>query len=633
MAPLIDADLKVEPEFLPQALLEWHQFESKKSSSKNKSELTLRAKKHLSYLGWIFKFAQKKTRNELRYISPEGKIFNSLRLACEYCMENQEYDIEVPPLEYMITEEPVSNGIKRGRGRPRKYPCDAQKQKRGKKLLSIPVSNQAIYNGKKRGHKRKSSPCDDQKQKKEKNNQAIENRESSEATNISQLIESKIVSENAEVHYIDADAPLKRGSITREGNIWCDCCNKKFDVKSFEAHSGGAFRKPALCIFLEEGRSLLNFDNNKSDDLCSICHEGGDILLCDQCPSVFHKNCVGLEKTPDGKWFCPSCTCGICGKSEFNKNKEEFTENSSSVCDQCEHEFHVGCLRREGYKKLKACSKGNWFCSNNCEKIFMGLQKILGKSIPIENSDDDDNLFWKILRYNSKELDSESMMEFHAKLNIGLAIMHGSFEPIHEAFTDSDLIEDVIFSRGSKLNRLNFRGFYTVLLEREDDVICVATLRIHGEKVAEVPLIATHPTNLRQGMCRRLMEAIEKKLVEFGVKRLVLPAAGQALDIWIDHFGFSKMMDSERLKFLSYTFLNFQKSTMCQKFLTGNSLKNLSYKSINLDGNSTDSEREDDQVLVQKPFSYTLRRTNGIQESDEWIPQPRHQAMRHVAAM
>ncbi|XP_042499686.1 increased DNA methylation 1-like [Macadamia integrifolia] len=619
MPPLFCGDHHVEPEFCPQALMEWHQVDTKKMATNTKKSFTLQAKKHLSYLGWIFKYVNRQNRPpELRYISPEGKIFNSLRLACEHCMETQEFG-RSSTKEYMINEEPASNGLKHGQ--KRKSQCDDQsprivpemQKKRGRKPLfqcdyqsprTVPEMQRKGKCLLKAATNKEIAP---QKQGKSgvitKEEENCRTCKSHQATNISQLIERKIVPENAEVHYIDADAPMKRGSITSDGNICCNCCDKKFDLRSFEAHAGTSFRRPALCIFLEEdGRSLLNFNNedslnndgNKSDDLCSICHEGGDMLLCDQCPSVFHTNCLGLEEIPNGKWFCPSCRCGICGLGEFNKNKDEFTENTTSVCNQCEHEFHVGCLRRKGFTKLKARSGGNWFCSNNCEKIFLGLKKMLGKSFRI-----DDTLSWSILRHNSHQLNTETMMEFHAKLNVALGIMHGSFKPIHEPYTNSDLIEDVIFSKGSELNRLNFQGFYTVLLERGDDVICVATLRIHGDKVAEIPLIATHPRHRRQGMCRRLMDAIEKKLVDLGVKRLILPAAGEVLNTWIDHFRFSKMIYSERMKFLNYTFLYFQRATMCQKLLTGKFAKSESDdESIDLDGNSTDSEviQERDQA-------------------------------------
>ncbi|KAJ7976353.1 increased DNA methylation 1-like [Quillaja saponaria] len=61
-----------------------------------------------------------------------------------------------------------------------------------------------------------------------------------------------------------------------------------------------------------------------------------------------------------------------------------------------------------------------------------------------------------------------------------------------------------------ELNGLNFEGFYTVLLERDDEIICVATIRVYREKVAEVPLVATRSQYRQQGMCRILMDELEK---------------------------------------------------------------------------------------------------------------------------
>lgn len=58
-----------------------------------------------------------------------------------------------------------------------------------------------------------------------------------------------------------------------------------------------------------------------------------------------------------------------------------------------------------------------------------------------------------------------------------------------------------------------------------------------------------------------------QKLMELGVERLILPAVPDVLHTWTASFGFSKMMLSERLQFVKYTFLDFQGATMCQKLL------------------------------------------------------------------
>ena len=44
-------------------------------------------------------------------------------------------------------------------------------------------------------------------------------------------------------------------------------------------------------------------------DSCSICRDGGNLLLCDNCPKSFHPECLKIKKNdiPEGSWFCPGC--------------------------------------------------------------------------------------------------------------------------------------------------------------------------------------------------------------------------------------------------------------------------------------------------------------------------------------
>ncbi|CBI15934.3 unnamed protein product, partial [Vitis vinifera] len=412
-------------------------------------------------------------------------------------------------------------------------------------------------------------------------------------TILSWLIDNNVVLPRAKVHYSSRrdHHPMADGRITRDG-IKCSCCQEVFSLSRFEAHAGSSYHRSAANIFLEDGRSLLecqmqiirditgkgftkeSFSRKKSnerhhenDHICSVCHYGGDLVLCDHCPSSFHKSCLGLKVGCFGDWFCPSCCCGICGENKFDGGSEQ--DNVVFSCYQCERQYHVGCLRKWGHVKLASYPNGTWFCSKQCKKIFLGLQKLLGKSFPVGV----DNLTWTLLKpIRSKGLeidlpDIEALTEVYSKLNIALGVMHECFEPVKEPHTRRDVVEDVIFCRGSDLNRLNFQGFYTVLLERNDELISVATVRVYGEKVAEVPLIGTRFQYRRLGMCHILMNELEKKLMELGVERLVLPAVPSVLNTWTTSFGFSKMTDSERLRFLDYSFLDFQDTVMCQKLL------------------------------------------------------------------
>ncbi|GJN39909.1 hypothetical protein PR202_gb29062 [Eleusine coracana subsp. coracana] len=76
----------------------------------------------------------------------------------------------------------------------------------------------------------------------------------------------------------------------------------------------------------------------------------------------------------------------------------------------------------------------------------------------------------------------------------------------------------------SKYARLDYQGFYTVILEKGEEILCAASMRVHGTKAAELPFIATCRQHRRQGMCQRLTNIIEEILRSFHVKILVLSA-------------------------------------------------------------------------------------------------------------
>ncbi|KAK1285505.1 hypothetical protein QJS10_CPB20g00289 [Acorus calamus] len=171
-------------------------------------------------------------------------------------------------------------------------------------------------------------------------------------------------------------------------------------------------------------------------------------------------------------------------------------------------EGHVGCLKNKRLMGLASRPTGEWFCSKKCSKIYGCLHKLLGKSHPTDR----DGLSWTVLKSSNGcyGFDIETVAEHYCKLSVALDVLHECFVTITESRTGRDIVSDLLFSKGSELNRLDFRGFYTMLLEQGDEVISVATFRVYGEKVAEVPLVATRAQHRRKGMCRVLMKELEK---------------------------------------------------------------------------------------------------------------------------
>ncbi|KDP45793.1 hypothetical protein JCGZ_17400 [Jatropha curcas] len=563
----------IEPKYCPEAAVQWfkHGF-GKRPTRRDRKEMILRAKRHLSALGWQFRYVSHNGRLELHYESPSGKLFNSLRMACKYSMNGGasptftqlERKTVSKVVKAQAATEKISSALRKmGSQKLENFSSDfscisrlrktmvpqklklggtrqfQKKRKEGLHLSFFSHQQEANSDGqrfhpkmrkgtKSRGlFKLRSNKNGSQTNCVLRSHKRVQQVVVSTPSHLkprtvlSWLIDNNVVLPRARVHYcsIKGRRPIAEGRITRDG-IKCNCCGKVYTLSNFELHVTGKYSRPTSSIFLEDGRSLLDCQMQIiHDEMRNFAAESPEMLK-------------GSSHQGENDHICSVCHYG----------------GELILCDQCPSSFHKTCLRME---------------------IFLGLHKLLGKPLPVGLN----NLTWTLLKHIQSDgfkLDSpdiEALTENYSKLNIALDVMHECFEPVEEPLTKRDLLKDVIFSKESKLNRLNFRGFYTVLLQKDDEFITVATVRVYGEKVAEIPLVGTRFQYRRLGMCRILIDILEKKLMELGVERLILPAVPSVLPAWTGSFGFTKMTDSERSKFLDYTFLDFQDTIMCHKLL------------------------------------------------------------------
>ncbi|KAE8656122.1 Galactose oxidase/kelch repeat superfamily protein [Hibiscus syriacus] len=291
-------------------VLKWNYHGGSGRPEKNAGELLLRAKRYLSAKGWIFRHVDEIGKEVVRYQSPHGEVYSSLRMACK---------------SY------IDQGLEEGRIRnvepkkPRKIKCLSLENQ------SVPKSVQS--ESLRRGKTLKKQEC-------------CEGLVSSRnpRTVLSWLIDNNVVSEPGNVYYRSkTGTPLIKGRTTRDG-IQCNCCSKGFTLTAFEEHAGSTNHRPAANIILDDGtgRSLSDCQRqardsmrvtistssthssrkivkaadsfqHENDEVCSACCRGGDLIGCEYCPSAFHMKCLGLKEIPNCQWFCPHCCCGICG--------------------------------------------------------------------------------------------------------------------------------------------------------------------------------------------------------------------------------------------------------------------------------------------------------------------------------
>ncbi|XP_022682493.1 increased DNA methylation 1-like [Setaria italica] len=394
------------------------------------------------------------------------------------------------------------------------------------------------------------------------------------------LIDAGFLSDREKVFYVPGDGGAEKvvsGAVTRTG-VHCSCCDAAVPLPVFAAHAGrDPGQRPWEKLLLISGNSLLRCmqeawekervktfqwqeklraameqekekssqqakrrlltkqkkgvlerivspwmkvrsgeKKDSSDDACGVCADGGELLCCDSCPSTFHPECLAI-KVPEGSWACHYCRCMLCMAND---------DQGLSTCQRCSG-------------KCKHLSFAASEISDFSLKIPLSAQlsDMIGVTNPTE-----DGFSWALLKIQKDEpVSSQDMpvvLECNLKLAVALGVLNECFNPVRDRRTKIDMLHQAVYSLGSEFKRLSYEGFYTMILEKDGEIISAALLRFHGRKLAEMPFAATLPTYRKQGMMRRLVNAVEQVLASVQVERLVIPAIATLVDTWKRSFSF-----------------------------------------------------------------------------------------------
>ncbi|XP_047331216.1 increased DNA methylation 1-like [Impatiens glandulifera] len=401
-------------------------------------------------------------------------------------------------------------------------------------------------------------------------------------TILSWLIDNKKIQENTILRYLEcnSDEAILEGTIKGHG-ILCHCCSQIVTLVEFQAHAGSrGLDRPLARIFDELGISLMDYMDeawyitqkgikslehneierrNKTvdeyDAACVICANGGDLLGCANCVSTYHLGCVGVKDVVEGNWLCPYCICKFCGKPSTYKE-------CLIPCSQCEKRYHWKCFQERRTGKPT-------YLNITCTPVYQEL--LTRVAIPNELGDGYSMTLLHRIHQESEKSFEEAyrFIVGHTNLAIAKRLMEDCFYSTNDDhMTSMNLINHFIFNQESHFSIIDFRGFYTAVLEKDGVIISAASLKVHGTKFAEIPLIATCENYRNQGMCRKLMTEIESTLNHLNVENLVILSTKEMVGVWMSRYGFKAIESSLAEDLMHRNALMFHDTVRLYKRLT-----------------------------------------------------------------
>ena len=341
-------------------------------------------------------------------------------------------------------------------------------------------------------------------------------------------------------------------------------------------------------------------DEQLFEHTCLTCGEPGLLLCCDACPAAYHTACAGLlaPPPPSDPWHCAACAasgatmpseaataavgararrllaeletraegCVLCRCSDFTRDR--FGPRTVLLCDMCEREYHVGCLRCVGRCDLSALPVGDWFCEPACARLHETLlARVVAGPQPLADLLPGALPGFTLQLLRGRRGGGEPAAT-RAGLAAALAILQDSFDPIADAGTGRDHLPLMVSARAAAdEDQADYRGMHTAVLRLDGAAVSAATVRFFGVSLAEVPLVATAENARRRGHAQLLVAGLEALAHAGGAARLVLPAAEETLHMWTSSFDFMPL-DDAALRQLRSDFpavLVFPHSTMLYK--------------------------------------------------------------------
>lgn len=153
---------------------------------------------------------------------------------------------------------------------------------------------------------------------------------------------------------------------------------------------------------LGRGRQIAGRDYH-NEQHCLACWDGGELILCDQCPVSAHEDCLTAEQQPTSKnrWRCPHHCCKQCDRKSAAAGGLLFrcSECMNAYCEDhlpledCRLQDEGRCIRYEGLGFRKPTQGYYILCSKGCQafyqdRIVLGAEQAITRAVSRLNGTD-----------------------------------------------------------------------------------------------------------------------------------------------------------------------------------------------------------------------------------------------------